>query len=94
MICWCVKICLGNICFKCLDISAFQTLFYQMHISGYVCKCLSLQGNPPLLVYCSTVDFKRAIIHSLVLSELQEILISSYLHSPLKETLHLVKGPP
>ncbi len=38
-------ICLGNICFKCLDISAFQTLFYQMHISGYVCKCLSLQGH-------------------------------------------------
>ncbi len=33
-----------NNCFKCLDISAYQSYFYQMHISGYVWKCLSLQG--------------------------------------------------
>ncbi len=37
-------ISLGNICFKCLDISAYQTFVYQMDISVYVWKCLSLQG--------------------------------------------------
>ncbi len=29
---------------KSLDISAYQTFSYQMHISGYVWKYLSLQG--------------------------------------------------
>ena len=42
-------ICLGNICFKCLDISAYQTFFYQGHISEYVLKHLLLHGKCPLL---------------------------------------------
>ncbi len=56
MICWCVKF--GKQTFlrhigwisvtssvKCLDISADQTFFYQRHISGYVWKRFSLQGQ-------------------------------------------------
>ena len=33
-----------NICFESLEISAYQTFVYQMDISGYMWKCLSLQG--------------------------------------------------
>ncbi len=39
------NICLANICFKCFDISANQTFFYQMW------KCLSLQGLSHTAVY-------------------------------------------
>ncbi len=35
------NICLGNICFKCLHISLYQTFVYQMDISGYVCLSFS-----------------------------------------------------
>ena len=37
------NIYLGNICFKCLDISSYQKFVYRRLISGYVWKCLLLQ---------------------------------------------------
>ncbi len=58
-----------DICFKCLDISAFQTLFYQMHVSGYVCKCLSLQGKEHKNLFHSLSIIAHEKILSNLLSE-------------------------